>query len=55
MAAGSSAEPEECLVVLVPALGVIFLVIVLVIVPAHVITGDLARGRPDIAYPPSEE
>jgi hypothetical protein len=42
-------------VVLVPALGVTFLVIILVIMPTLVITRDLVRGRPDIAYVPSKE
>jgi hypothetical protein len=42
-------------VVLVPALGIAFLVIILVVVPTLVITRDLARGRPDIAYIPAEE
>jgi hypothetical protein len=52
---GSSAAPKERVVILLPALGIAFLVLLLVVVPTLVITRDLARGRPDIAYLRSEE
>jgi hypothetical protein len=42
-------------VVLVPVLGVTFLVLVLVVVPALVVCRDLARARPDVEYSGADE